>query len=179
MDTLQKNSNLFLIEGILLIILGTFAISLPQFTTLGAGVVIGYVLLIGGVYKFFRTLKLKEEINHYRLSMASGILSALGGLYILANPIKGIYLMTIILAIYFLIDGAASIVMALQSKRSKYWNIVLISGIIAIVLSVLIISGLPYSAIWTLGLLVGINLITYGLSITMAAASTAEISHRI
>jgi len=179
MDIMQKNSNLFLIEGILLIILGTFAISLPQFTTLGAGLVIGFVLLIGGFYKFFRTMKLKNEVKYFWLSLASGIIAALAGIYLLSNPIKGIYLMTVLLAVYFLVDGAASVVMALQSKDNKYWNMLLLSGIITFILAVLIISGLPYSAMWALGLLVGINLITYGFSITLAAASTGEISHKI
>jgi len=179
MDTIQRNSNIYLIEGILLIILGTFAISLPQFTTLSAGLVIGFVLLIGGLYKFFRTFKLKNETKHFWLAMTSGIIAALAGLYLLANPIKGIYFMTILLAIYFLVDGAASVIMALQSKGNKYWNMLLLSGIITFILAVLIISGLPYSAMWALGLLVGINLITYGFSITMAAASTSEIVHKI
>jgi uncharacterized membrane protein HdeD (DUF308 family) len=179
MDTMQRNPNIYLIEGILLIILGTFAISLPQFTTIAAGSVIGFVLLIGGLFKFFRTLKFKNEIRNFGLSMASGIIASLAGLYILANPIKGIYLLTILLAIYFLVDGTASVVMALQSKNNKYWNLLLLSGIITFILAVLIISGLPYSALWALGLLVGINLITYGFSITMAAASISEVSHKV
>jgi uncharacterized membrane protein HdeD (DUF308 family) len=179
MDTVQRNSNLFLIEGILLIILGTFAISLPQFTTLGAGLVVGFVLVIGGMFKFFRTIKLRKEVNHFWLSMIAGLISAFAGMYLLSNPIKGIYLMTILLAIYFLVDGASSVIMAMNNRGNRYWNMLLLSGIITFVLAVLIISGLPYSAMWALGLLVGINLITYGFAITLAAASTGEISHRI
>jgi len=179
MNTMHTNSNIYLIEGILLIILGTFAISLPQFTSLGAGIVLGFVLFIGGLYKFLRTIKLKEYIHHYILSMASGLIAGISGLYLLVNPIKGIYLMTILLACYFLVDGAASVVMALQSRDNKYWNILLLSGIISFVLAVLIISGLPYSALWTLGLLVGINLITYGISITYAAASSGRFFNKV
>lgn len=179
MNAIQKNSGLFLIEGILLIILGTFAISLPQFTTLGAELSIGFILVIGGLFKFFRTIKLKQEIEHFWLSLVASLIASFAGLYLIINPIKGIYLMTIFLALYFLIDGASSVIMALNSKDNKYWNMLLLSGLITFVLAVLIISGLPYTAIWTLGLLVGINLIAYGIAITLASASQREVSHRI
>jgi uncharacterized membrane protein HdeD (DUF308 family) len=51
----------------------------------------------------------------------------------------------------------------------KAWGWVLLSGIVDIVLAVIIISGMPGTAIWVLGLLVGINLLMMGISIVMVA----------
>ena len=177
MEVLQKNPGLFMIEGILLVILGTLAIALPQLTTLSVTLIVGTILLIGGIYRFFRTLMHKKEVKYFWLSLASGIIAALSGIYLLINPLAGILVMTILIGLFFLVDGISSVTLSLMSRSTnKYWSVILLSGIISFILAALILSGLPYTAIWTIGLLVGINMITYGFSIALAAANTHQLT---
>jgi uncharacterized membrane protein HdeD (DUF308 family) len=59
------------------------------------------------------------------------------------------------------------------------WGWLLISGIADLVLAAVIILGWPISAVWALGLLVGINLLTSGWALVMAAfAGRRAAAHR-
>lgn len=179
MEAIEKNPSLFIVEGILLIVLGTLAIVLPQLTTIGIGLIVGWVLLVGGFYRFFRSLKLRNELKHLWLALLSSVIAIMAGIYVLSSPVKGIFIMTLLLAVFFLIDGIYSILISLTSKSGEYWSYLLLSGIIAIVLSVLILSGLPYTARWAIGLLIGINMLSYGFAIALNAGSVQKSTQQI
>jgi uncharacterized membrane protein HdeD (DUF308 family) len=57
------------------------------------------------------------------------------------------------------------------------WGWVLASGISDLILAAIIILGWPISAVWVLGLLVGVNLITSGWAIVMAALAGRNAPH--
>jgi uncharacterized membrane protein HdeD (DUF308 family) len=63
---------------------------------------------------------------------------------------------------------------ALEHRRelSERWSWLLIAGIMDLLIAAVIITGLPGSALWAVGLLVGINLLFGGASlIGMALAA--------
>jgi uncharacterized membrane protein HdeD (DUF308 family) len=68
------------------------------------------------------------------------------------------------LALFFLVEGAASIMFAVEHRRERSgrWTWMLISGIVDIVLALIIILDLPGTSAWTMGLLVGINMVLGG-----------------
>ena len=76
---------------------------------------------------------------------------------------------------FFVIEGVVSIMFALDHKRelSGKWGWMLMSGIVDLVLSVLVFAGLPSTATWAIGLLVGINMI-FGGSALIAMALHAR-----
>jgi uncharacterized membrane protein HdeD (DUF308 family) len=62
--------------------------------------------------------------------------------------------------------------LAHRKELSGRWGWMLMSGIVDLVVAALIIAGLPGSAAWAIGLLVGINLVFGGTSlIGMALAA--------
>jgi uncharacterized membrane protein HdeD (DUF308 family) len=65
---------------------------------------------------------------------------------------------------FFIVEGAVSIMFALDHKRelSGQWGWMLVSGIIDLALAIMIFAGLPSTAAWALGLLVGINMVFGG-----------------
>jgi uncharacterized membrane protein HdeD (DUF308 family) len=100
--------------------------------------------------------------------------AVLAGLVLLARPVQGVLTLTIVVGVYFLIEGITTIMYALEHRRelSERWSWLLVSGLIDILISFLIISGLPGSAEWAIGLLVGINLVLGGASLVgMALAA--------
>ena len=97
-----------------------------------------------------------------------------GGL-LLARPISGAFSLTIVLVAFFIIEGVVSIMFALDHKRelSGRWGWMLFSGIVDLVLATLVFTGLPSTAAWAIGLLVGINMI-FGGSALIAMALHAK-----
>lgn len=171
MTSIRKNPGLYMTEGILLIILGVIAFIMPIITTITLGYILGAVLVVGGIFRFFRAIKLKHELKHFWLSLLSAIVAAIIGVLFLTNILAGIYLLTIGLAVYFFVDGMALITQSMYAHTDVNWGWLLFSGMITIILSVLIISNLPYSAAWIPGLLLALNLIITGISLTYIAAN--------
>ena len=107
-------------------------------------------------------------------SLVSAVLAIGAGVILLARPVQGTLTLTIVVGAYFLAEGVTTIMYALEHRRelSERWSWLLVAGIVDIVIAGLIISGLPGSALWAVGLLVGINLLFGGASlIGMALAA--------
>jgi len=104
-------------------------------------------------------------------NLLTTILYFLAGLAVLTRPMAGVITLTIIFAAYLLAGGAMRIVMGFgyRSQIPSAWFWVVISGLVDILLAFIIMSGLPGTAEWVIGLLVGINLLMMGFSIIMIA----------
>jgi len=83
----------------------------------------------------------------------------------------------LILVMFFLVEGGASIMFAFEHRRrfSGRWAWMLASGVVDIALASIIIFNLPGTSAWTMGLLVGINMILGGFAlIAMGLHARAE-----
>ena len=107
----------------------------------------------------------------------SAVLGIVVGAVLLASPLTGAFSLTLVLVAFFLVEGAVSIMFALDHKRelSGQWGWMLASGIIDLALAIMIFAGLPSTAAWAVGLLVGINMI-FGGSALIAMALHARKS---
>ena len=99
-----------------------------------------------------------------------GIIYFIGGLWLAFFPLAGIVSLTVFIAILFLIEGVLEIVMGIQMRPKLGWGWMLVSGIIAAFLGAMIVSGLPGTATWTIGTMVGVNLISSGAAFLAIAA---------
>ena len=107
-------------------------------------------------------------------SLISAILAIGAGIILLAKPVQGTLTLTIVVGVYFLAEGVATIMYALEHRRelSQRWSWMLVAGVMDLLIAAVIIAGLPGSALWAVGLLVGINLLFGGVSmIGMALAA--------
>src|SRR5215831_4415316 len=104
-------------------------------------------------------------------SLLSAVLGIVVGIMLLASPVIGALSLTFVLIAFFLIEGAVTIMFALDHKRelSGQWGWMLVSGIIDLVLAAMILAGLPSTAAWAIGLLVGINMIFGGAALIAMA----------
>jgi uncharacterized membrane protein HdeD (DUF308 family) len=163
----------FLIEGILLAILGLAAIVLPPLASLAVTIFLGWMFLISGIAGLALTFWARGMPGFW-WSLLSAVLAIAAGIILLAQPVQGIFTLTIVVGVYFLAEGVATIMYALEHRRelSERWSWLLVSGVVDIVIAGIIISGLPGSALWAIGLLVGINLLFGGITlIGMALAA--------
>lgn len=171
--SLHEHWRLLLAEGIILVLLGIAAILLPPVAGLAITILVGWLLLIGGIVGLVATLGARHAPG-FGWSLLSAIVALLAGGVLLWNPLQGLLTLTYVLVAYFIVDGVLMIAYAIAHRRelSGRWEWLMVNGVIDLVLAALIISGLPGSFAWALGLLVGIDLVFGGSSlIAMALAA--------
>ncbi|TFV69205.1 HdeD family acid-resistance protein [Bradyrhizobium frederickii] len=172
-QTVKAHWKAFLFEGILLAVLGVAALILPPLASLAIAIFLGWMFLISGIGGLIVTYWARNTPGFW-WSLISAALAVLTGILLLARPVQAVLTLTIVLGAYFLAEGVATIMYALEHRRelSSRWSWLLISGLVDIAISFMVITGLPSSAEWAIGILVGINLLFGGASlIGMALAA--------
>ncbi|SEF14675.1 Uncharacterized membrane protein HdeD, DUF308 family [Rhizobiales bacterium GAS191] len=177
--SLHEHWVLFLVEGIILVILGLAAIIIPPIATLAVEILLGWVFLISGIAGLFTTFRMRQAPGFW-WSLISATLGIAAGIVLLLWPLSGVLSLTLVLIAYFVIEGVASIMFALEHKQelSGRWGWMLASGIVDLILAAIILSGLPGTAAWALGLLVGINMVFGGSALIAMALHAREIDPR-
>jgi uncharacterized membrane protein HdeD (DUF308 family) len=170
LDSLKQHHRLFIIEGILFVILGMLAIAIPVIFTFGVELLFGAFLIVGGIFQEYRAYNLWKKPGFY-MSLLTGILSLILGVVFIANPLNGVLTLTIMLMLYFFISGLFKIIMAFEMRSMAGWGWILTSGIIGIIMGAIIYSGWPGTALWVIGLLLGIDMLFFGISmLTLSSA---------
>jgi uncharacterized membrane protein HdeD (DUF308 family) len=162
-ESIQKHRGLYIFESLIFIILGILAIALPGLFTYSMELLIGWLFLVGGIVQGYRTFT-TGRTSSFIWSMASAIISIVVGFLLLAYPITGIITLTLFIAAFFFVEGIIQLFIGMQMRDIQGWGWMIFSGIISIILAGLIWSEFPGSARWVIGLLVGINLLIFGLS---------------
>jgi len=153
----------FLALGIVLIIVGFAAIAFPLVSTIAAKILLGWLFLIGGVMMIIHAFS-SQAWQGFLWSLLIGILYVVAGGYLAFFPLTGLLTLAILLVILFAAEGIFEIIMAFRVRPHEGWGFLLLSGIAALAVGVIIALDLPGSAVWALGLLVGINLLFSGWS---------------
>jgi uncharacterized membrane protein HdeD (DUF308 family) len=165
---------LFLVEGIVLVVLGAFAILLPQIASLAVTIWLGWLFLISGVFGLVSSFWLRQAPGFW-WSLLSAVLAIAVGVALIASPIAGVLSLTYLLIAFFIVEGVASIMYAIEHRRELTggWGWMLASGIVTLLLGGMILAGLPGSAAWAIGLIVGIDMV-FGGSALIAIALAAR-----
>lgn len=156
--------------GVLTIILGFFAMGSPLITGLALAMLIGISMIVAGLAQTIYAFQ-AGSVGRGFLRLLFGGITVLAGIAILAQPGMALATLTLFLAIYFVLDGLATIFAssAVASGQGKGW--VIFNGIITLMLGVMIWRGWPVSGVWAIGILVGVRLIFSGM--TMLALGSA------
>lgn len=152
------------------VLLGALAIVFPFAATLAAELVIGAVLGVSGIMELIRAFAIRR--NGSVIWDALFGLAALGaGLILLLWPLQGIVTLTIVVGVFFLFAGMFKLVACFSLRPLAGWAWIGVSGALSVLLGVILLFGLPGTATWAIGLLVGIDLIFLGITeIAMANA---------
>jgi uncharacterized membrane protein HdeD (DUF308 family) len=174
-DAVRQHWKAFLIEGILLVIFGLAAIVVPPAASLAVTILLGWLFLISGIAGLALTFWARGMPGFW-WSLISAALAVVAGIVLLAQPAQGTLTLTIVVGAYFLAEGVTTIMYALEHRRelSGRWSWLLFAGFMDLLIAVLIITGLPGSALWAIGLLVGINLLFGGASLIGVALAARD-----
>jgi uncharacterized membrane protein HdeD (DUF308 family) len=173
---IHRHWGLFLLEGILLIVLGSLAVLVPAVASVAATIVFGWILLLSGVIGLIATLRARQAPG-FGWSLVSAIIGIAAGLILLVMPVQGTLSLTAVVIAFLLVEGITSILYALEHRKgsSGRWSWMLASGILDVALGLILLAGLPGTAVWALGLLLGINMIFGGWALVwMALHARAE-----
>jgi uncharacterized membrane protein HdeD (DUF308 family) len=169
-NSVRAHWRLFLAEGIILFVLGLLAIVIPPVATIAVEVLIGWLLLASGIVGLIASFRTRGAPGFW-WSLLSAIVGTAAGVVLLLWPLSGALSLTLILTVFLVLEGIVSILYALEHKRelSGRWGLMLFSGIVDLCLAGIIFAGLPGTAAWAIGLLIGINLVFGGSALVAMA----------
>ena len=168
--SIHDHWRLFLAEGIVLSVLGLAAIVVPPIAGLLTTLFLGWLFLIAGLVGLVATLRARQAPG-FGWSLLSALVAVIAGCVLLWNPLQGLVTLTYVLIAFFIVDGILIIGLAIAHRRqlSGKWEWMMINGVIDLVLAGIVISGLPGTLVWALGLLVGIDMVFGGASLIAMA----------
>ncbi|MET0667626.1 HdeD family acid-resistance protein [Methyloceanibacter sp.] len=177
-ETVRKYSVWYLLQGGLMVVAGVLALLYPFFASTAIVVLLGWLLIFAGVVQGIGLIG-AGNVPHYWLQLISAALAIVIGLLLLRQPDSGLLIITVLLLLYFLVEGLSKVIFALTIRPFPHWGWVLLSGIVGILLAVYLWANLPVDSAWVLGVLLGILLIAEGAALTYLAwrvrSATAEV----
>lgn len=165
----------YIAAAALLIVFGMFAIIEPFVAGLEVALLVGWLLFLGGVTHLIEAFTGGGGAKQVIFPMLVGMVYVIGGLYTLAHPLLAIGSLTLLLASVILAEGVLEIISDFQLKADDTpgW---MFNGVITLLLGGLILFHWPSSSVWAIGILVGINLLTAGMTRLIFGLATL-VSH--
>ena len=138
--------------------------------TIAVQIMLGWLLIIGGIAEGIHAF-MAQGWRGFLLELLSAILYLVVGILLLVNPVTGALALTVLLAVFLVVEGIFKIIMALRVRDHRNWGWLLASGILSLILGAMIWSEWPASGLWVIGLLVGVQLVFSGWALVMLAAA--------
>ena len=174
LEVLGKRWKWLLALGILSVTGGVLAILVPVAASISAAILAGWALLCGAVAELMATFHAHTGGQRVKHGLV-GLLCAIAGLYLLLFPVSGTITLTIVLVAYFFASGAVQLATAFAEWGQGGRGWLALSGAVSIVLGILIWADLPSSAVWAIGLLLGINLLFGGWNLIFLAMAARRV----
>jgi uncharacterized membrane protein HdeD (DUF308 family) len=168
-----KNMTFF---GAIAIILGILAMMMPGLTGVSVVYLLGGIVLIAGILRMIWAFQ-AGGLGKGLLMFTIGLLTLLTGLALLAHPLFASGVLTIMLAVYFILDGIGEIAAGFQRRPGgRGW--MMFGGIVSILLGMMIWRQFPLSGVWAIGILLGIKLFLIGLIMVTAGSAIRSAANR-
>lgn len=163
---LGKASGWSIIWGIIMFICGLIAIALPLISSIGIVILLAWVILFAGVSHLIFAFH-SSGVGSVLWKILLALLYVAAGIYLLINPVLGVVSLTLVLAVFLVLEGIIEIALYFKLKGSSHAGWVLLDGIITLILGILIWRQWPSSSVWVIGTLIGVSLIFSGISRVM------------
>lgn len=165
-EELRRVRRVLIAVGVAALIIGVVSILLPAVASVTVALFIGWILVAVSV-----AMAIQAMSHRAVLRGLEALLTLIAGLYLIIFPLNGTVTLTFVLAVWLFATGTLSLFVAVQLGRTTEAWMTAISGVLSVVLGVLIATSLPSSAAWAIGLLVGIDLVFWGVRALFAARS--------
>lgn len=160
-EKVRRHSFWYILQSVLMILAGIMALVFPIISSAAIVIFLGWLLIFSGILQAFSLLDARH-VPHFWLQLVSVVLSVLVGILFLRNPGAGLLTLTLLLIVFFMVEGISKIIFSLTIRPFPNWGWVFASGVIGILLAFYLWANTPVTAVWLLGVLLGIGLISEG-----------------
>jgi uncharacterized membrane protein HdeD (DUF308 family) len=167
-DTVRRYSLWYLVQGILMVVIGVLALIYPWIASVAIVRLLGWFLIISGVLQAIGLIGARE-VPYFWLELISAVLAIVIGLLLLRHTDAGLLFFSVLFVVYFMIEGIVKTIFALAIRPFPNWGWVLASGLIGILLSLYLWANLSTVSEGMLGFLFGIMLVVEGAALTSLA----------
>lgn len=174
-DAVRRHSAFHLVEAGLLVVAGIFAMLFPVVSSAAAVFTFGWLLIVSGFIQAIGLISARHAPNFW-LQLVSVILGIMIGVLLLRNIGQGILLLSLLLIVFFMMEGISKIVFAFTIRPLPNWMWIFASGVLSIALALVLFAAMPVTAFWLIGVILGANLISIGLSVGIMAWKVGKMS---
>ena len=181
-DVVRQASTWSILCGVLLVVLGMFAVGSPALAAVAVNAVIAWLIVLAGVVHLFLAFH-AHRAGSLLWKLVVGIAYVFFGVYLIAHPALGVASLTLVLGSLFLVEGIFDLALFFQMRAVGGSSWILVDGIITLLLGLMIYLQWPSSSNWAIGTLVGVSLIISGvtrlmlsLAVRKAAAGLASLA---
>lgn len=162
---------------VIMIVVGLLALSLPRASSIGVARLLGWLLVIDAGFQLVHSFR-SAGVGHIMWKVLVALVYLVAGIYFLMHPFLAVAVVTLALAIFFLVEGLVNVFSYFASHKAgaSFW--ILANGIISIILAVMIWRHWPSGSLWVLGVLVGVGLLMTGISRLMIALAIRRYAKR-
>ena len=153
----------FIALGVVMIVAGMFALGETELVTLVSVLFIGAALLVSGIFQIIQAFATKSWAA-FALNLACGVLYVAGGFLIMDEPVSGSVVITLVLTAVLIVGGVVRIVIGFRHRDLANWWLVVLGGVVGVLAGIILYASLPWSSLWVLGTIIGIELIFQGVS---------------
>jgi len=176
LDQAKKNAGWLMFLGIVEIVAGVLAILGPLVAGLAVALMVGWMLIVAGVARIVGAFK-ADSFGGGALVFLWGLIIAVTGFYFVTQPGLGLGSLTLVVTMILFAEGILRIVLAFQMRPAPRWGWMLAGGVLSVLFALMLWGQFPASGLWLVGTLVGISLISNGLTVTsLASAARAAAS---
>jgi len=149
--------------ALLLIFCGIVALAAPIISSWSVVLVIAWLIIASGVIQLVHTVR-AQGVGNVLWKFVVAVLYLVVGAYLLFHPLLGAAALTLMLAAFFVIEGATDLVTYFRVRKAPGAGWIFFDGIVTLILGVLVWRHWPSSSLWVIGALVGISLISTGVT---------------
>jgi uncharacterized membrane protein HdeD (DUF308 family) len=175
--TVKEHSSWYLVQSALMLLAGVLALIFSVISSVGIVFYLGWLLIISGLLQGISLIDVRK-VPHFWIQLLSVVLFIVVGVLLLRNPGAGLLSITLLLIVLFMVEGFSKVIFSLTIRPLPNWGWVMVSGIVSILLSFFLLARTPVTALWLLGLLLGIQLISEGAALGNLAWRARQASDR-
>jgi uncharacterized membrane protein HdeD (DUF308 family) len=149
--------------GVVYLIAGIIALGSVFAATVASVLVVGIMMMIAGVAEVINAFQVKTW-GRFFFWLILGILYIVAGFVAWDNPLLTAVWLTLFLGAALVASGIVRIFLGFNMQHGSPWMWVVVSGLITLLLGVIILAHWPVSAVYTLGIFLGIDLVFAGAS---------------
>jgi len=158
--------------AIVLILTGAVAIAVPGISSVAFTLILGWLLLFNGIVRLIKSFQ-SRPIRGFWLNLIIGVLYVIAGLYVVFNPVDATVTLTWLFGFLLIVEGVITLAATFVNQYGSNLSwLVALDGIITLILGILLLNQWPFSAVWLLGLYIGISILMSGVAVLAIALST-------